>query len=318
MTSLRRFLRSVALASLPAIAGCSDGFECPPGTGIDEVVVELDQPNPERQTQLDTCRDEGECEDLCQAVLRDIGVDSFGVSECELTDAPATTVRIAYFNGVACGRRPDGFEAPASRSDAPPVGRWFAHAAALEAAAVDAFDQLARELEAHGAPAALQQRARRAARDEMRHTRIMQALALRFGAEPLPPTTPSQRLRPLLEVALDNAAEGCVRESYGASVAYHQAHAASDPAVRAALAAIADDEASHAELSWDIDRWFLGQASPAERAAVREARADAVASLQAELDVAPDEELVRHAGLPDRDTARAMLERTRNALWASA
>ncbi|MBS2014133.1 MAG: hypothetical protein JST00_14680, partial [Deltaproteobacteria bacterium] len=64
------------------------------------------------------------------------------------------------------------------------LGSYFASSAHLEAAAVIAFDTLAGELRAHGAPDQLVQRLHHAAREEERHVEIASALARRFGAEP--------------------------------------------------------------------------------------------------------------------------------------
>ena len=57
-------------------------------------------------------------------------------------------------------------------------------------------------------------------------------------------------------IALENAVEGCVREGYAAIVAALQARRAPAPAFRTTMAAIADDEAAHAQLAWDVDAWL--------------------------------------------------------------
>jgi hypothetical protein len=49
------------------------------------------------------------------------------------------------------GRRPQGMKRARVSRRASPLGRHFAHAAHLEAAAVDAFRILREELQAHGA-----------------------------------------------------------------------------------------------------------------------------------------------------------------------
>ena len=96
------------------------------------------------------------------------------------------------------------------------MGSHFARAACLEAAAVDAFRWLRDELVAQ-APKRLVRAASRAIRDEMRHVRVTSALARRFGEEAItPPAPPPRVVRPLLRLALDNAVEGCVRETYSA------------------------------------------------------------------------------------------------------
>ena len=321
--SLRRTLQHLALASLPAVAaGCwlDDGFDCPPYVNRSELTVDVEDSDGKLRQLVDACREEGECEQLCHEVLKKIERYEAPppLYTCELTGDDRATLYIVYDNGSACGRRPAGFTHAPVEPEAAPVARWFSHAAALEAASVVAFEQLARELAHHGAPASLCQRAERAARDEVRHARLMGALARRFGGRTAPVGTAPHHIRPLLEIAVDNAVEGCVRESYGAAVAYYQARAATEPEVRAALAVIAEDEASHAELSWDLDRWFLARATPAERAQLAAAKRTAVATLRAEVDVDPHEDVVARTGLPGRSEAVAMVDRARDALWREA
>ena len=62
-----------------------------------------------------------------------------------------------------------------------------------------------------------------AAVEEIDHTRRTALLAQRFGAEPRVPGVEARPLRTRFELALDNAVEGCVRETYGALVATWQA-----------------------------------------------------------------------------------------------
>src|SRR6185312_780824 len=89
------------------------------------------------------------------------------------------------------------------------VGDWVARAAYLEAAAVDAFAILAAELRAHGAPRALVRSAERAGADEVRHAREMGALARAFGSEPAVPRVDRREVRALVQIARENAVEGC-------------------------------------------------------------------------------------------------------------
>jgi hypothetical protein len=49
--------------------------------------------------------------------------------------------------------------------------------------------------------------------------------------------------------------DGCLAEGVSAAAAAHAARRAADPVVRATLDTIASDEASHAELAWDILKW---------------------------------------------------------------
>lgn len=205
------------------------------------------------------------------------------------------------------GRRPDGFVA--SHATYTNVrGAYFASIAELEAAAVIAFRRLARDLAALGAPRELLDRVRTAIRDEVRHTRATRALALRDGVHAASPRLEPYRGRDLLAVAIENAREGCVRETFAALVACRQAASASDGRIRATMRAIADEETSHAALSWDIAAWLESRLDDAGREAVRRARDEAITELATELlcPVAPV--LEESAGLPPVAEALAMLD----------
>jgi hypothetical protein len=183
-------------------------------------------------------------------------------------------------SNCAIGRRPPNLVCVRRRAaEASELGRYFASAARLEAASVDAFEQLLLELRQFGAPRALWHAAYAAAEDEVRHARATAALAERFGARPLAPNLRRRRLRGRAEVALDNALEGCVQESYGAYLATLQAGVARDPEVRRALAQIARDETRHAALSWQLAGWLEPQLPPSTRRRVDAARAAAIAAL---------------------------------------
>jgi len=214
-----------------------------------------------------------------------------------------------------CGRRPDGLAEPALEGRG--VGAFFAQVAHLEAASVIAFRRLEQELERLGAPAGLVGRARRARRDEIRHAAETGKLARRFGSE-----TPRVDVAPLVDrtafaIALENAVEGCVGETYGALVAAFQAERAS-PELRPVLRRIAQDEAAHAELAHDIARWLEQLLNPAERAAVERARRRALAELREAIRQEPDEDVVRIAGAPSSDEARVLLDGLEGLLTVAA
>jgi len=132
----------------------------------------------------------------------------------------------------------------------------------LEAASVDAFEGMTRELVAHGAPARLRAGARRAARDEVRHARVTRNLAERAGGTVSPVRLQASRVRSLEEMAIENAVEGCVRETFSAAVAMIQAERATDMKVRHAMKRIARDETRHAELSWAVAQWLAPSSTP--------------------------------------------------------
>lgn len=212
--------------------------------------------------------------------------------------------------GYGCrvdGRRYDGLRDELAPS-VDGLGAYFARMAFFEAASVDAFVLLETELRAHGAPRRLLASARAAARDEVRHASLAKELADRHGGESVPVATPTPRAaRSLVEIARENAVEGCVREAFGALVAGAQAVCA-EPALSAFFSIIHRDETRHAALAFDVDRWLMQQLSEGERDRVDEARREALATLSRELDQEPPSVLVDRAGHPIAATARALLE----------
>lgn len=222
---------------------------------------------------------------------------------------------------AVAGRRPEGFAFgdPAcdeTRGDA--AGAYFASMAALETASVVAFRRLEKQLSRLGAPKELLGRIRSAARDEIRHARATRKLASARGIEPVPPRIPAVDGTPtVLELALDNAREGCVRETYGALMAHYQAVRAESATVRATMSAIAEEETAHAALSWDIAAWLDSRLSEADRAAVVRERASAFAALASELATHIDSDVARIAGIPVAADARRMLEGLRPVMLAA-
>jgi hypothetical protein len=203
------------------------------------------------------------------------------------------------------GRRPIGLKR-ATHGAQSGFACHLADAAWLEAASVDAFQILRRELRAVGAPRRLLRAASRSARDERRHARIAGALARRFGVAVPVVERGANPPRSLTELALENAVEGCVRETWGALIALRQAARASDLGVRAAMSRIAPDEVRHAELAWAIDRWLGRRLNAEQRRQVRNARLAAFAELARELRLELPVAERSRLGLPGRDEAALM------------
>ena len=196
------------------------------------------------------------------------------------------------------------------------VASRLAHQAYYEGASVVAFERLAGALERAGAPEALVTRARAAATDEARHAVLFADLARRHGVAPM--TLESRAATPsLFELALENATEGCVRETFGAIVTLHQASHAESEEIRAAFVAIAEDEAEHAALSWELKAWFDTQLSPGERLYVQTAHDEAVAQARREAKTAPDAPGLA-LGLPDSARAEQQLGALMTAMAAAA
>lgn len=226
----------------------------------------------------------------CRVLRADGGVQSV---DCESSN-------VCY-----AGRAPPGLSA--QRSDAADaVARFFADTQRLEAAAVDAFALLTLELAAHGAPADLVARSVSAEADERRHAAQMAALTTAAGGALLPFAATPQSPRGFAAMTLDNAVEGCARETWAAMVALHQARFAEDPSVRGAFAVIARDELAHAALSWDLARWCGVHASEATRRESRQAWRDALESLRPG-DRAEDG-FTRALGLPSAAASNALLD----------
>jgi hypothetical protein len=215
------------------------------------------------------------------------------------------------------GRRPAGLVDDVA-PDASSIGEVLARTAYLEAASIDAFIDLAVQLEAHGAPAELTHRMRLAAGDEVRHARGIGALARAHGAEPPRVRVVARGLRTLLALALENAREGCVRETWGAACAVVQSTRAADPAVRALMTGIAHDELRHAALSWDLAAWIDARLTADERTRVLDARASAVRELQVELDAELPTGWRSTLGLPTLEEARHILGSMRAEVWGVA
>jgi hypothetical protein len=197
-----------------------------------------------------------------------------------------------------------------------PAAACDPRASYLEAASVDAFERLTRELEAHRAPARLRAASRRAARDEVRHARVMKKLARRAGGHVPAVHLEARHVRSLEEMAVENAVEGCVRETFGAAVAMIQAERAGDARVRRAMRRIAGDETRHAELSWAVGQWIDARLDAAARRRVHEARTSAVEALFRQAAREPDASLTGPLGVPSASQARAALDVLAATLWS--
>jgi hypothetical protein len=235
------------------------------------------------------------------------------ITPCVFGSGDAGEVLVACQFGCLTGRRPAGLaEVPPQEQG---LGAYFAEIAALEAASVDAFEILARELRHHGAPDSLIRAARRAARDEVRHARMVGALARRCGFTPRSPRIAPQPLKSLEAMAIENAVEGCVRETYGALLATYQARAATSSALRETFSRIAKDETRHATLAWRVAAWLDGRLDREARARVEAARRAAaeriVRSARAEL----RSDWFDWVGLPGSCVAAQMAGQLRASLW---
>jgi hypothetical protein len=252
---------------------------------------------------------------LGDAGFNDGGLDCVGLcqggSNCSL-NADGKTVMCQLFCG---GRRPLNL-APPKASAGSSLSGFFVELAYLEAASVHAFRALAGELAALRAPSRLVRAAHRAKRDEIRHARVTSALARRFGGVPCWPVMVRKPGRaPLVDIAIENAVEGCVRETFGALVAHWQAGHAADTGVRAAMARIARDETAHAALAWQIHAWARSQLNQAELRRVKGAMRTGIDGLAAPHEAELPVEILRFAGMPGSAVKAALKSALAQRLW---
>lgn len=258
-------------------------------------------------------------EEVCTLICMDAHGNS--PKSCDVDEEPTPEGKITVncqYTSICEGRRHACVRSTGAGAGAGPAAAWLARAAHDEAASVHAFAALARELAAHGAPAALLDAVEAARRDELRHAELAAMLAQRQGAEVPVPEIDAAPLRDLLALAVENAVEGCVRETWAALSAAHQARAARDPEVRRLYAEIAADEARHADLAWAIDAWLREQLGPAARELVGQARRAAAQQLRRELAAMADTEELAALGVPPRATALHLAAGLDAVLWSQA
>jgi hypothetical protein len=292
----RLFVRFALVATPLAGAACSSSSASSPDGGTDFYAQCGSQPPGETQVSLSVLSaaeaDAGSGTDgggapvdldagaeiplqVCLQLCPPSGVTT---GLCHVHDVHGDAVTLDCVHDCT-GRRPDGLKEGACDGT-------FAEMARLEAASVHAFRRLRAELAHHGAPRSILRACSRAARDEVRHARTTRALARRRGQETSAPIVGPMRARSLEALALENAVEGCVRETWGAFQATRTAHAHAELDVRAAMKRIARDETRHAALAWTLAAWLEPRLDAAARERVRAARDAEARTIAARSDAA--------------------------------
>ncbi len=229
---------------------------------------------------------EESCSNLC---TEQAGVYYDYLCSCDYTGADADgnhPVTCEYTVCAVEGRGHADIEKLTSATGGSEMARYFVRAYHAEASSVGAFLQLRAELKAHDAPIDLQQRCLEAAVEEVHHARMMAKLAGEAGST-LPELHFGETVeRSLFELALDNAVEGCIFETYSAFKAQYLARHASDDRMLAVMKVIACDETRHAQLAWDIHAHLMSRLSETERVAIYDAQQQALQQIlnQADLD----------------------------------
>jgi hypothetical protein len=248
----------------------------------------------------------GEC---CWKVTVDCGIKDDGFYDCGCYGRPLVVDGVVRTAGSTRRRgwRADGVSPGRVAAQwRPALVRFWLENAEAEHSSVAGFAKFALDLLAVGAPAALVARAQQAGVEELAHARACYALASGYAGFALGPralTSPPLTLAAdVIELAVHTAREGCVGETVAAEFAAAIAESATDPAVKAVMTAIAEEEARHAELAWETLAWALRVGGDAVR--------DAVAAVFAEPFRAPAPagvedrpELRAHGLLPDQEQA---------------
>ncbi len=137
--------------------------------------------------------------------------------------------------------------------------------ARTEHASVASFTRMVLELMSLGAPADLVGETLRAAEDERRHAMSAFALASAYGGTALGPGALDIRgclsAASAPEIAERLAGEGCIAETVSALLVAEAYEQAKDPAVRAVLERVAEEESAHALLAWKTLAWLLQRES---------------------------------------------------------
>jgi hypothetical protein len=215
------------------------------------------------QTPRDTCASDADCSGLpctfrdgihtCASVFRCVDGRPF------LVEGAARVAPVASRSDWCSELLPD--TAPLGAADRAAIGARWLDIAKMEHASIAAFARFALELLSLGAPPSLVAAANEAIFEETAHARNAFALASAYlgrnvGPGPLDVSGALASSSPL-EIVRSTILEGCIGETVAAVEAAEALAEASDPAVRAALGRVVEEETRHAELAFRFVQWVL-------------------------------------------------------------
>ncbi|CAN5802510.1 hypothetical protein BH09MYX1_BH09MYX1_60860 [soil metagenome] len=312
----KAFQIAVGVLASRTFGGCG---ACPPYSEHDEIYTPPGNgPEAGADGALPTL-DQATCDRLC-------GEPTLSCTYASADASGAVVIRCTANQSCGAGLRPAGFVARRHVAEDDVAG-WLFEMAELEAASVLSFRTLERELDELGAPTSLQRRARAAAADEVRHARTMRRIALRrdgAGGTRRDSASGTRRdsaitsPRSVLGIAIENAVEGCVRETFAALVCAVAASRATDGALGDALAVISRDETRHASLAHAVHRFFLEELDVAERAALQRAYDAALARLDDDAPIYLATKARTVIGMPTPEELRALARSLASSLARSS
>ena len=244
-------------------------------------------------------------EDSCLEICVDQSVpSSYNICSCSydgINDSGGYDVTCLTIECAVEGRAHGAIKKATMTSGPTPIAHWLARAFHGEASSVAAFSILASELRQHNAPPSLAKRCMRAAKEEVMHARMMSRFCAQEGGKASPLDFGTQTKRGIFELAMDNAVEGCIFETYAALRARYQSLHAENKKVRKIMKIIARDETAHAQLAWDIHSWIMPQLSDEQRACVAKEQEKARRKLKESVQNSPSTSLSKEIGLPGQE-----------------
>ena len=153
------------------------------------------------------------------------------------------------------------------------LAQQWTRVALMEHASIAAFARFTLQLMSLGAPPDLIERSTSAMADETKHAKACFALASSYALQPVGPgrlvVESSLDEMSLEAIVLNTIREGCIGETVAAVEAREAAEHAVDPALRALLLTISEDETRHAELAFRFVKWALAAGDVRLERAVR-------------------------------------------------
>lgn len=256
----------------------------------------------------EVCRPIDESADCCVTVVGDCPVGRPFVVDG--TARLATLRACAGWDALPGAERPSTADLDDATRQA--LADFWAEEALTEHASIASFSRFVLQLLALGAPADLIEDATRAASDEHGHARVAFAFASAYAGRTLGPSTLDitgaiPTTLSATDVAVATASEGCIAETVSAMQIRAASGSAKDPAIRAALERIAEEEMAHAELAWRTLRWLLTRGDVRMREKVERVFLDAAAHVGiGPLATSPgdDTKMLEHGYLPADERRR--------------